>query len=125
MLGIDYTIDNFTPNNSFWYKYDNVINQMSTEQKIFVSKQKEVIESKQNLMSAFMDFLFEQHKNSFVSSDIAKDLISEYLTTVQDAANKYVSRSDLLEKENEELKKQIQLLLKNNEVKNDKQKTTS
>ena len=39
-------LNQFEINNSYWQKYDSLLNSMSSEQKIFVSKQEEVIKSK-------------------------------------------------------------------------------
>lgn len=115
-------------NNSYWAKYNNMIKDMSSEQRIFVSKQNSVIEAKQNLMSTFIEYLFEREKASFVnSSDDARKIADIYLDTVKDASTRYVTRNEELEKENNELKKQIkQLMLDFGENENDgKDKTTT
>ena len=122
--------NNFNPyqmNNSFWNKYNNLINQMSSEQKNYVGKQKNVLSAKQNLLSEFIDYLFEQHKNNFVlASEHAKKLADEYITSIQKAADSYVTHSEELEKENADLKKQIQqLMLDFGEKKNGKNNRTT
>lgn len=95
-----------------WNKYDAVIKELSNEQKIFVGKQKSVITAKQNLMTAFIDYLFEVNKNNFVmASPVAKDLADEYINAISKAAGSYVSHNEELEKENAELKKQLQQFL--------------
>lgn len=114
-------------NNSYWNKYNNLIKNMSNEQRIFVAKQQSVLEAKQNLISTFIDYLFERDKNSFTnSSDEAKRISDIYIDTVKDAADKYVTRNEELEKENQELKAKIeQLLLDFGDRENGKNKTST
>lgn len=99
-------------NNSYWNKYNNLIKTMSSEQRVFVSKQQSVLEAKQNLVSTFIDYLFEKEKNSFInSSEEAKRISDFYIDAVKEAADKYVTRNEELEKENADLKKQLKQLL--------------
>lgn len=114
-------------NNSFWNRYNSMIKSMSNEQRVFVSKQKDVLEAKQNLMSSFIDYLFERDKSSFInSSDEAKRISEHYIESIKIAADKYVTRNEELEKENAELKQKIQQLLLDFEGnKNGKDKTTA
>lgn len=87
---------------------------MSSEQKSFVSKNEKVLEKKSVMMNAFLDYLFEQHKDSFVSvqGGAYKKIADQYIESVQAARDMYVTRSEQLETENAELKKQIEELLK-------------
>lgn len=108
--------------NNYWNKYNNLINTMSYEQKAFVGKQENVLQAKQKLITMFIDYLFEQYKSSFVnSSDMAHSLADEYFDAVSKAAEKYITRSDLLEQENAELKKEVEALKKG--IKNDNSAT--
>lgn len=114
-----FSINNFQNNNSYWVRYNSMIQDMSSEQRIFVSKQDSVIEAKQNLMTTFIDYLFEREKNSFVnSSDEYKKISDKYLDVVKEAADRYVTRNEELEKENIELKKQLKQLMLDFEGKN-------
>lgn len=125
----DFKFNNFEQfqlNTPYWQKYDDAIKNMSSEQKIFVSKQENVLQAKQNLMSAFIDYLFEQHKNTFViANNSAKELADKYIDAIKVAADSYVSRSEQLENENNELKKQIQQLMLDFEGRNGKNTTTA
>ena len=127
----NFDINNFNNyqilNNSYWIKYNNLIQHMSQEQKIFVSKQESVLEAKQNLMSSFLDYLFEREKSNFInSSDEAKRISDIYIESIKIAADKYVTRNEELEKENAELKHKIQQLLLDFEGKgNGKDKITT
>lgn len=108
----DYSFEKFQINNSYWQRYDNLVSQMSSEQRTFVSKQKSVLDAKQSLMSTFIDFLFEREKASFVnSSDDAKKIADNYLNAIKEASERYVTRNEELEKENMELKKQLKQLM--------------
>lgn len=108
----DFRFEQFQPYNNYWNKYDSVIKELSNEQKTFVGKQKSVLSAKQNLMSAFIDYLFEQQKNNFVlASETAKNLADEYISAIQKAASGYVTHQEELEKENADLKKQLQQLM--------------
>ena len=121
------SFNDYQINNSYWSRYNNMIKDMSNEQRIFVSKQDSVIEAKQNLMATFIDYLFERDKASFVnSSDDARKIADIYLETVKDASSRYVTRNEELEKENIELKKQIkQLMLDFGEKENGKDKSSA
>lgn len=103
----------FLNNSTYWRKYDSVLNEMSPEQKQFVAKNEEVLEKKSVMMNAFIDYLFEQYKDSFVSvqNGIYKSTADEYIESVKKARDSYVSRSERLENENEELKRQLKELL--------------
>ena len=122
----DFRLNQFQPYNNYWTKYDQVVRDLSNEQKSFVNKQKNVLAAKQNLMSVFIDYLFEQQKNNFiVASDQAKNLADDYINAIQKAANGYVTHQEELEKENADLKKQLQqLMLDFGESKNGNGKAT-
>lgn len=121
-----FNINNFQINNSYWSRYNSMIQDMSSEQRIFVSKQESVIEAKQNLMTTFIDYLFEREKTSFVnSSEDYKKISDKYLDTVKEAADRYVTRNEELEKENTELKKQLKQLMLDFEGKNNENKCTT
>jgi len=110
----EYDFDNFNrfSQNPLWLKYDSLINEMGNDQKVFVGKQQDVLEAKQLLMSTFIDYLFNQHRDTFImSSDEARKLADRYIDCVHAAAGRYVTRSEELEKENVELKKQLKQLL--------------
>lgn len=118
--------EQFQSYNNYWNKYDSIIKELSNEQKSFVSKQKNVLTAKQNLMASFIDYLFEQHKNSYIlSSEQSKLLADEYIENIQKAANSYVTHQEELEKENADLKKQIQQLMLDFGDKNGKDNLTT
>lgn len=112
--------DNFYRNsmNPFWIKYEDIIKNMSREEINFVNKQESVITAKQNLISLFIDYLFERERNNFIAvSDITKQVAENYLAEIQKASSSYVSQNEMLQNENAELKKRIEELLKIKEVK--------
>ena len=114
MNGLDFS--NILQNNfrtDFWKRYDDVINCLSSEQRDFVSRQKNVIQAKNLMYQEFIDYLFEINKDAFVSvSDgVHKNIVNKYINEIKNAADSYVSRTEQLEKENEELKAQIKKVL--------------
>ena len=115
--------------NSFWLKYEEIISKMSKEELTYISKQENVINAKNNLINTFIDYLFDREKNNFISSsDMAKSVADDYINNIQLASSNYVSRTELLENENAELKKKISELLSKGDVKkndNNKQITTT
>jgi hypothetical protein len=116
----NYFNDNLYKNytNPFWIKYEDIIRNMSKEELNFVNKQESVILAKQNLISVFIDYLFEKEKNNFIAiSEISKQVAENYLNEIQKASSNYVSKNEILENENAELKKRIEELLKIKEVK--------
>lgn len=119
----DYSFLN-TP--TYWGKYENMLNDMSAEQKLFVSKNKDVLEKKSVMINAFLDYLFEQCKDSFVSvqNGIYKPIADEYIESVKAAGDSYVSRSEQLETENAELRKQLKELIEKGK-KNGKNEVTA
>lgn len=123
----DFNFNNFEQfSPTVWNKYDSVVKDLSNEQKIFVGKQKNVITAKQNLMTAFIDYLFEVNKNNFVmASPVATNLADEYINAISKAAGAYISHNDELEKENAELKKQLQQFMNMEGKKDGKNKTTA
>lgn len=113
--------------NSFWLKYEEIISKMSKEELTYISKQENVINAKNNLINTFIDYLFDREKNNFISSsDMAKSVADDYINNIQLASSNYVSRTELLENENAELKKKISELLSKGDVKkNDNKQITT
>lgn len=101
------------PKSNFWKKYDDLINCLSNEQKSFVSKQNEVIDAKERMFSSFLDYLFDQKKEDFINVGDGKNknVVQNYFDSIQRAADKYVSRSEQLEKENESLRNQLKMFM--------------
>ena len=104
------------PSNSpsqYWRRYEDIVNSMSAEQRNWVQKQNSVIEAKQGMFAIFLEYLFEQNRDAFVSVGEGKfrTIVDSYIDTVQKTADSFVSRADKLEKENEELKEQLKRFL--------------
>lgn len=117
----------FLNNSTYWNKYDSLLNGMSAEQKQFVAKNENVMKKKTVMLNAFLDYLFEQYKDSFVSvqNGIYKPIAEEYIESVKAAGDSYITRSEQLETENEELRKQLKALMEKGKVENGKDKTTT
>ena len=101
------------PKSNFWKKYDDILNCLSTEQKTWVSKQDSVVIAKEKMFSMFLDYLFDQKKDDFVSVKDGKykGIVNDYFAAIQNAADKYVSHAELLEKENQDLKEQLKKII--------------
>lgn len=98
---------------AYWKRYDDTVSAMSAEQRAWVGKQEAVIAAKQNMFGVFLDYLFEVNKDAFVSVGDGqyKSVVDAYIDTLQKAADGYVSRAESLEKENEELRRQLKQIL--------------
>lgn len=103
----------FRQKSAYWRRYDDTVASMSAEQRSWVSKQQDVIDAKNTMLTVFFDYLFDVHKEAFVSVGDGqyKAVVDEYINTIQKSADGYVSRAETLEKENEELRKQLKQLL--------------
>lgn len=101
------------PQSTYWKRYDDTIAAMSGEQRAWVARQEEVINAKQVMFNVFLDYLFEANKDAFVSVGDGKykGIVDSYIDTIQKAAEGYVSRAESLEKENEELRQQLKMML--------------
>lgn len=101
------------PKSSFWKKYDDILNSLSADQKQWVSKQNEVVMAKEKMFSMFLNYLFDQKKDDFVSVNDGKykGIVSDYFQAIQKAADGYVSHAESLERENEDLKAKLKEIL--------------
>lgn len=101
------------PQSAYWKRYDDTIAAMSGEQRAWVARQEEVINAKQVMFSVFLDYLFEANKDAFVSVGDGKykGIVDSYIDTIQKSADGYVSRAESLERENEELRQQLKMML--------------
>ena len=117
----------FLNNSTYWTKYENILNGMSAEQRQYIAKNEDVINKKEVMLNAFLDYLFEQYKDSFVSvqNGIYKPIADEYIESVKAAGETYISRSEQLENENAELKKKLKELLEKGKNDNGKNEVTA
>ena len=107
--------------NSIWQKYEDIVSTMSVEQRTFVQKQESVINSKQEMFAIFLDYLFELNRDAFVNAFNGKykSIVDNYITTIQQAADSYVTRAENLEKENAELREKLKQFLAKEKANND------
>lgn len=102
-----------------WRRYDDSLAAMSAEQKSWVCKQESVMKAKSEMYTQFIDYLFELNKEAFVSVGDGnyRKVCEDYVDSIQKSASSYVSRSDILEKQNEDLvKRNEELQRKLNEI---------
>ena len=99
--------------NSVWKTYQDVVMGMSVEQRNWVQKQETVINAKQEMFAIFLDYLFENNRDAFVNAYDGKykSIVDNYIDTIRKAADSYVSRAEVLEKENAELREKIKEFL--------------
>lgn len=102
---------------SSWRRFDDTVNAMSVEQRAWVCKQESVIKAENAMMSSFLEYLFNQNREAFVSVQDGKyaRLVEDYISEIQKIADGYISRSELLEKENAALKEKLKMLEKKDE----------
>lgn len=93
-----------------WARFDDLMNKMSDDQKVFVANDKDVINKRQTMMSAFTEFMFEKHKDEFSSYPVFEAYTTEYVDAVASTAQKYGQRAAGLQEENEQLRKELEEL---------------
>lgn len=95
-----------------WKRFDELLGQMSDDQKSFVAGDEEVINQRQKVMATFNDWMFEKYKNEFAAIPAFAGIAQEYVDAVASTAQKYGQKAANLQKKNEELKRQLAELQK-------------
>ena len=100
-----------------WRRFDDTVNAMSPEQRVWVSKQDSVVKAENAMMSSFLEYLFNQHREAFASVEDGRygKLVEDYINAIQITGTSYVSRAEQLEKENKDLRERLRRLEVSNE----------
>lgn len=98
--------------NTIWTRLEDYIKNMSLEQKIYTNSQEEVKNANLELMQCFNQFLFDRFKNDFGSVENYKPFINKYIDIYIENSKGYKAKTQLLEEENENLKKRLDELEK-------------
>lgn len=98
-----------------WKRFDDIVNKMSNDQLTFVNANEKALEKRRLMMSTFNDWMFERFKNDFVQVPMFAALAGEYVDIVAETAQEFGRWAAGLEKENEELRRQLAELKSKNE----------
>lgn len=93
-----------------WNRFDTVISKFSQEQMAYVNNSQKAIKKWKDLKEIFSDWLFAKYKNEFVSIPEFEKLAQEYVDTVVSTSQEYIENTKNLQKENEQLKKELEEL---------------
>ena len=106
-----------TNKTSYWQRLTANCEKMSADQLKFIDTNKNVIEAKARMMSAFNLYLFERFKEEFASVEQLTPICDEYINTILKTSDEYADVLANTLKENEILK---QKLLEMEKKQNDK-----
>ena len=90
-----------------WQRFDDLVNKMSNDQQAFVNSSEKALAKRQELMQTFNDWMFERFKDEFVQIPMFAGLAEEYVNVVAETAQEFGQHAAGLEKENEELRWQL------------------
>ena len=90
-----------------WQRFDELVNRMSNDQQAFVNGDEKALAKRPQLMTTFNDWLFERFKDEFVQIPAFAALAGEYVDVVAETAQEFGRHAAGLEKENEELRRQL------------------
>lgn len=90
-----------------WQRFDELVNKMSNDQQAFVNGNEKALAKRQQMMATFNDWLFERFKDEFVQIPVFAALAEEYVDVVANTAQEFGRHAAGLEKENEELRRQL------------------
>ena len=93
-----------------WKRFNDLIQQMSDDQKAYVSNHELVIGERQKMMQTFNDWMFEKYKNEFVTIPSFDSLAQGYVEAVASTAHEFGAKSAALRQENEELRRELDAL---------------
>ena len=93
-----------------WKRFDDLIQQMSDDQKTYVANHETVIGERQKMMQTFNDWMFEKYKNEFVTIPSFDALAQGYVEAVASTAQEFGAKAAALRQENEELRREIEAL---------------
>lgn len=101
------TVGNVLPHAPVWQRFDDLVGKMSNDQQAFVNNNEKALAKRKELLSTFNDWLFERFKDEFVQIPVFAGLAEEYVNAVATAAQEFGQHAAGLEKENEELRRQL------------------
>lgn len=93
-----------------WKRFNDLIQQMSDDQKAYVANHEVVVAEKQKMMQVFNEWIFEKHKNEFVLIPGFDGLAQGYVEAVASTAQEFGAKTSALRQENEDLKRELEAL---------------
>lgn len=90
-----------------WKRFNDLIQQMSDDQKAYVGNHDLVIAERQKMMQTFNDWMFEKYKNEFVMIPSFDSLAQGYVEAVASTAQEFGAKTAALRQENDELRREL------------------
>lgn len=98
-----------------WKRLQDATTSMDVSQITWIMSREPVKEAYSNMMQTFSTYLFERFKDDFAGCPAFEGVINTYISSVIKAAEEFAKHTENLEKENEELRRQLQEYQKNDE----------
>lgn len=95
---------------SCWNLLKDTAGSMDVAQVTFVMSQESVKESYKEMMKAFTSYLFERYKDEFATVPAYQPMVEKYVNAVISSAKNFGEHAQLLEQENQKLKKELEEL---------------
>lgn len=95
---------------SCWNLLKDTTGSMDVAQITFVMSQESVKESYKEMMKAFTSYLFERYKDEFATVPAYQPMVEKYVNAVISSAKNFGEHAQLLEQENQKLKKELEEL---------------
>lgn len=95
-----------------WKRFNDLIQQMSDDQKSYVANHEFVVGEKHKMMQVFNEWIFEKYKNEFVTISGFDSIAQGYVEAVASTAQEFGQKSAALRQENEQLRRELDELKK-------------
>lgn len=95
-----------------WQRMTDHLLKMSPEQITYINNDATVLKKKQDLNATFIEWLFEKHKNEFVSYPVFEKLSQDYVDSVILSGEDYAKKQATIQQDNLALRKEVEELRK-------------
>lgn len=90
-----------------WKRFNDLVQQMSDDQRSYVSNHDAVVGERLKMMQTFNDWMFEKYKNEFVSIPSFDSLAQGYVEAVASTAQEFGAKTAALRQENAQLRQEL------------------
>ena len=99
----------FTNSNNigYWNRLTDYISKFSTDQLKFIDNNQQVIKAHNDMLSTFVEYLFEKNKDDFAAFDEFRPVCDTYIDCVIKTASEYDNKVSEALSENAELKNKL------------------